>query len=554
MSSDTPQPKSPQQPASLAQPAAATSRAASSGRPPMLPIAIVAVETVVLAGLQYFEGTEWLSPANAFLAKASTVGVTLILLFLWFVFMAPVSRAARMRVGVVGLALVGLAFVVFRVEDVSGDIVPRLRFRWSRHADQALPKIETAADAPTVNLAETTPDDYPQFLGAERRATLTGLKLARDWNAQPPKKLWSRPIGAAWSSFAVVGPYAVTQEQRGEEELVACYDLATGKPLWAHSTPVRFEETLAGIGPRATPTIHEGKVYTMGAKGHLACLDGATGKTIWQHDVVSEFAAVPPIWGKSCSPLVYEDKVIVSAGAAEGKSLVAFNKNDGALVWSGGGDSSSYSSPTPMTLCGVPQIVIANSRSVASHDPASGRVLWQMSWPPGALEQNNVEPMVAQPVAIGDDRILITKGYGTGSAVWKVERENDEADAAWHVAPLWRANTLKTKFTNPVIRDGYAYALDEGVLECVDLNTGDKTWKRGKYGHGQVLLVDDLLLVQSEDGDIALVEADPKAFRELARHHAIEGTAWNPPALAGRKLLVRSNIEAACYELPATSP
>jgi outer membrane protein assembly factor BamB len=539
-------------------PRGAQAPAAPSAGRAVVPIVIVAVETLALAGLHYAEQSEWLSPANAFLAKFSTAALGVILLFAWFVLFSPLSRQARMWVGAIGLAAVAIAAAMFRIEGVSGDIVPRIRFRFSPHADQTLGRVETYDGSQPVDLSISESSQagkalYPQFLGLERRATVSGLNLARDWSAQPPKPLWRQPIGAAWSSFAIVGPFAVTQEQRGDEELITCYEVDTGKARWAHATAVRFEETLAGIGPRATPTIDDGKVYAMGAWGHLTCLDGATGKPLWQHNVLAEFDAADrmPKWGKSCSPLVYDDKVIVSAGGAGGRSLVAFDKTSGELLWSGGDDLSSYSSPTVMTLGGTPQIVIVNARSVAGHDPADGRVLWQESWPEGALETDSAEPMVAQPVPVGNDRILLTKGYGTGSALWQIRRDGDR----WRVEPIWRNKlSLKTKFTNAVIRDGYAYALDEGILECAEIATGRKMWKRGKYGHGQVLLIDDLLLVQSEAGDVALVEANPKEFRELTRFAALSGTCWNPPALAGRKLLVRSNLEAACYELPAASP
>jgi outer membrane protein assembly factor BamB len=535
----------------------------------IVPIVIVALEAVAQAGIHYAEQSESLSPANAFLAKASTAGAGVILLFAWFVLLAPVTRSTRIRVGLLALAIVALGLASLRIEDVSGDIVPRIRFRWSPHADEMLGKLQTDAQAEPVNLTATSATgigDYPQFLGPNRQATLSGVGLARDWSQNKPTQLWRQPIGAAWSAFAVVGPFAVTQEQRGAEELITCYELNTGKARGVHSTPVRFQETLAGIGPRATPTIHGGNVYAMGALGRLTCLDGATGKQLWQHNVASEFHAEEsssqfdaeesnsrfdaagrnPIWGRSGSPLIYDDLVIVSAGAPDGKSLVAFDKTTGELRWSGGDDGSSYSSPTVMTLCGVTQIVIVNATSVVGHDPADGRVLWQRAWP----DVGRASPNVAQPVAAGNDRILLTKGYGTGGALWQINHQGDD----WSVEQLWRANTLKTKFTNPVIHEGFVYALDEGILQCVDLETGRKKWKQGRYGHGQILLVDDLLLILSESGDVAIVEANPKALRELARFNALAGTCWNPPALAGRLLLVRSNEEAACYELPAASP
>ena len=513
-----------------------------------LPLVLIALEAVGLVLLQYARQAEWLPPAEIFLTQFSIVGAGTILLFLWFVFLSPASPTLRMRTGMAGVLLVALAALLVRPEGVTGDIHFRFNWRWAPRADETLPDAASqVADEVEVNLAETTPNDYPQFLGPNRRATLFDVHLARDWSEAPPKRLWRQPIGAGWSSFAIVGHWGVTQEQRGDDELVTCYDIDTGELQWAHATPVRFEELIAGVGPRATPTIDEGRVYTMGATGHVHCLDGATGKVIWHHDVVAETDATPPQWGKSCSPLIHENLVIVSAGAPGGKSLVAYNKNDGKLVWSAGDDPSSYASPTMMTLCGQPQIVMVNQSVTCGHDPADGHILWTHAWPdvPAAGSPN-----VAQPVAVGNDRILLSKGYGVGSTLWQIEREGDH----WSVKPLWKRNTLKTKMTNAVVRDGFAYGLDEGTLSCIDISNGRKKWKRRRYGHGQVLLVDDLLLVQSEDGQIALVEATPKRYNELARATVVDGQSWNYPAISGDKLLVRSQLEAACYELPVVSP
>ncbi len=512
-----------------------------------LPLVLITAEATALFGLQYAENSEWIPPAEAYLGKFSVVGLGTILLFLWFVFLAPATPTLRRSVGVVGLLLVLVAVATVKVEGVTGDVHFRFNWRWAPKADETLPDAATAvAEDAKVDLVETTPDDSPQFLGANRSAAFPDVTLAQDWDEQPPKLLWRQPIGAAWSSFAIVGPYGVTQEQRGEEELISCYDLRDGKLQWAHATPVRFEELIAGIGPRATPTIHEGKVYAMGALGDVDCLDGATGKPLWHHNVVTETGATPPQWGKSCSPLIHENLAIVSAGGPGGKSLVAYDKNDGRLVWSAGDDASSYASPVLMTLCGQPQIVMINQSVTCGHDPADGRILWQHPWP----EEGRESPNVAQPVAVGDDRILFSKGYGVGSTVWQVKHDGDE----WSIEPIWRSNNLKTKMTNAVVRDGYAYGLDENTLSCIDLATGNKKWKRGRFGHGQVLLVGEMLLVQSEDGQLALVAASPDKFQELTHMTAVDGQSWNYPALAGNRLVVRSDKEVACYELPVASP
>jgi outer membrane protein assembly factor BamB len=261
---------------------------------------------------------------------------------------------------------------------------------------------------------------------------------------------------------------------------------------------------------------------------------------------VAETGATPPQWGKSCSPLVHENLVIVSAGATGGKSLVAYDKHDGQLVWNAGDDASSYTSPVLMKLCGVPQIVIVNATKTSGHDPATGEMLWEHLWPEGGA----ASPNVAQPVLVDDDKLLLTKGYGVGATLWQFKVNGDE----WTIEPLWQNNNLKTKMTSAVVHEGYAYGLDEGMLCCLELASGKRKWKRTRYGHGQVLLAGDVLLVQSEGGDIALVELSPRKFSELAREHVVAGQSWNYPVLTGNRLLVRSEQEVACYELPAASP
>lgn len=515
------------------------------------PISVIVVAVLAVIALETIERVDALWPVASrmarfltpFLARVIVIGLSLIALALWFLFFSPLPRRTRFGAAVAVVAVFVALRAAFEIEGFTGDIMPRVRARWL-----AAPELQQASDAKT-DLTAVTADDFPEFLGPGRRATVGTTDLARDWSAQPPKQLWRQPIGAAWSSFAVVGPFAVTQEQRGEDEnkeSVTCYEVATGKLRWAYATPGRFSAALAGVGPRATPTIHEGKVYALGALGHFVCLDGETGKPIWHRNIVADNGARLPQWGKSSSPLIHENAVIVSAGGPDGKSLVAYDKLDGKLLWSAGDDASSYSSPTLFTLGGVPQIVIVNQQTVSSHDPSDGHILWQHVWP----DKDVPSPNVSQPLAVGDDRVLMSKGYGVGSALWQIKHDGDN----WSVEQLWRNNNMKTKMTNAVVRDGFVYGLDEGILSCIEVASGAKKWKKGKFGHGQVLLVDDLLLVQSEQGDVALVEARPEAYKELTRFTAVSGQSWNCPALSGHKLLVRTDQEAACYELPAASP
>ena len=468
--------------------------------------------------------------------------LSFLLMLLWLLFFSRLRWRIRLLAFGVVVLIILLSTTLFRVKGFSGDLVPLLEWRWSEKTAESL-----MGNAPTTPGAFSKA--YPQFLGPHRNGTVQGIKLARDWSKRPPQLLWRQPIGAGWSAFAVVGSSAITQEQRGEYEMVVCYDLKSGREQWSHSDHDRYEATPAGVGPRATPTIVEDRVYTLGATGILNCLDLTTGERIWSEDILYDNGAELASWGISGSPLVLDDLVVVSAGGRDGKSLVAYHKDTGERVWRAGSDPAGYSSPLITTLAGIPQILIFNFASVVAHNPNRGQVLWRHPWP-------NTTECIAQPVPLPGDRLFVSSGYGIGCKLFQIVRDEDNQLKA---ALMWETPRLKAKFTNVVHRDGYIYGLDDGVLVCLDLVDGQRKWKRGRYGHGQIILVDDpdgvknqngLLLVSAESGDVLLVEVNPNESKELARFPALASKTWNNPALAGQYLLVRNDREAACYELP----
>lgn len=344
--------------------------------------------------------------------------------------------------------------------------------------------------------------------------------------------------GEGWSSFAVLGAAAVTQEQRGDQEMVVRYDLESGRQVWAHADRTALLTTVGGRGPRATPTIADGHVYSLGATGILNCLELATGRLVWSRNVVEEHGARLADYGLPSSPLVVDDLVIVQIAQAE-RSLVAYRRSNGELAWRSGSGPGSYSSPILATLDGIRQVLIVNKWSVAGHLPETGRLLWSEDWRVGGDK-------ITPPLVIGPDRILVSAGYGAGSRLLYVRADGDGLRAE----EVWRSPRLKSKFGSMVAHRGTVYGLDDGVLTALAPATGERLWKAGRYGHGQMILVGDLLLIQTEKGDVVLVEASPDEHRELARLEALSGKTWNPPALAGRLLLVRNNREAVCIELP----
>jgi outer membrane protein assembly factor BamB len=482
----------------------------------------------------------------------STLAVTAVALTAWLAFFSRFPARVRWTgVAVVGAA--ALAFAgAFRARGVTGDLVPVLEPRWSRPATPPSPAAAAPALPPAAPAALPSPPsssgaapepaagEWPQFQGPGRDAVVSELRLAREWSARAPRLVWRQPVGDGWSGFAVSGGVAVTQDQDGGRERVLAFDLATGRPLWAHADDARYETVIAGIGPRATPAVQGGRVFTQGATGILNALDLATGRRLWTRDVVTDNGATLPEWGKSGSPLVAAGRVIVSAGGPGGRSLVAYEGSTGALAWTAGTDGASYSSPVRLTLAGRDQVVILNRASVAGHDAETGQLLWETPFPGG-------QPNVAVPIPIGPDRLLVSVGYGIGSKAYRVAAG---AGGSLQASLLWETPRLKSKFANLVTHGGYVYGLDDGVLTCIDPATGERTWKSGRYGHGQLLLLGGLLLVQSEDGELVLLEPMPQEHRELARFAALDGKTWNPPALAGRLLLVRNDRQAAAYELP----
>ena len=499
-----------------------------------------------------------------------------LLLLVWFLFLTGVPWRIKGAVAAVAVAAPAVLFAFFDISftgDMAIIFVPRAWWAGSREA--ALPHISglTRADGPAVAVR---PEDFPQFMGPERLGVVRGARLERDWAAHPPREIWRKKIGLGWGAFAVAGPFlsremradaalafgwgvmavpgqvAVTQEQRVGEELVVAYGGDDGEVLWAHAHPARFSEPMGGDGPRATPTLWGGKVFALGATGVLDCIDAGTGRPEWSVDTLPTNNAKNLQWGKSCSPLVVEDLglVVVSLGEGGDGALAAYDVKSGDRKWVGGDsvtDKASYSSPMLLTLGGERQIVSMNAATATGHDPKTGAILWRHALP-GAPPAR-----ASQPIPLSGDRLLLLCGYSTPGVLLKVKRDGDQ----WSTDEEYQTMKMQTKFTTAVVRDQYAYGLDDGALACLDLENGQQKWKVGarggpdRVGHGQVLLADDLLLVQAEQpGDVLLVEASPDGFHKLGVIHAFKEKTWNNPALAGNHLFVRNDREAACYEVP----
>ncbi len=536
------------------------------------------VGAIVLMIVALFATSRLVHPsiANGMMGMMLPVFATPILslaLVAWAVASRRLSSGAQRASLVAVLLLACGGFTLIRTGGINGDGGSDLHWRWTKSPEERLlaqigeePKALPSAPAataivqelvaakaseasvtpsatstpkpePTASIAAETGADWPGFRGPQRDSIIRGIRIKTDWAAAPPVELWRRPIGPGWSSFAVYGDLLYTQEQRGDDEVVACYHVTTGAPVWRHSDKVRFWESNGGAGPRATPTLSKGRVYTFGATGILNALEAGNGKVVWSRNVASDTDTKTPGWGFTSSPLVVEDLVIVAAAG----TLAGYDTGTGQRRWVGPKHGGSYSSPHQMTIDGVRQILLLNEAGATSLAPADGTVLWEHAWPGGAI---------VQPALTADGDVLINTIATTGGVGTRRLAVSHKA-GGWSVEERWMSNGLKPYFNDFVLHKGHAFGFDGNILACINLADGKRKWKGGRYGNGQLVLLpeQDLMLVLSEEGELALVEATTDQFKELARFPALNAKTWNHPVLVGDVLLARNGEEMAAFRL-----
>lgn len=379
---------------------------------------------------------------------------------------------------------------------------------------------------------------WTTFRGAKHDGVYALTPVSTNWPASGLAPIWKQPIGLGFASFAIADGRAFTLEQRRGQEVAVAYDVATGRELWTQAWSAEFYES-NGAGPRATPTWDNGRVYALGATGELRCLDANNGTVIWGKNILTENSAENLPWAMAASPLVVDDKVIVLPGGSPAKSVVAYNKNTGAPVWKVLNDTQAYVSPMLVELNGRRQIMVVSSSRVVGLTPENGALLWSYSW------NTDSGINVSQPIVIDKNRFFISSGYGKGAALVEVKGSGNSFTAT----TIWENINMKNKFNSSVFHNGYVYGLDEGILTCLDVNTGDRKWKGGRYGYGQVILAGDHLILTSDSGELALVKASPDQYTEVARFAALQGKTWNYPAIADGRLLVRNANEMAAYDI-----
>jgi len=460
----------------------------------------------------------------------------------WAVASRRLADGARHVTMVATILLACGMWTLVRSHGLTGDGMAELAWRWSKTPEERL--LARAPDVitePAAVEAEQTGAAWPGFRGPHRDGVVPGVRIDTDWSSSPPVELWRRPIGPGVSSFAVGRDLLYTHEQRGDDEVVACYNVNTGEPVWRHADTIRFWDSHVGAGPRATPALGNGRVYTFGATGILNALDAGDGAVSWSRNAAADTDAKLPYWGFVSSPLLVDDVVIVDAGA-----LVAYDLATGDPRWIGPTMGESYSSPHLLTIDGVPQILLLNPAGVTSVAPADGTLLWEYSWPGIGI---------VQPALIAEGDVLISMISEGAMPIGTRRIAIAHEPGRWTVEERWTSVRMKPSFTSIVVHKGHAFGFDGRILACIDVEDGERKWKGGRYGQGQLLLLpdQDLLLVVSEEGELALVRATPDEFTELARFPAIEGKTWNYPVLIDDLLLVRNGQEMAAFRLSLPS-
>jgi outer membrane protein assembly factor BamB len=458
-------------------------------------------------------------------------------LVLWATITRRFPSSKRRLAFVLMVVLCCGVFMVLRTGGLTAEFNNDLHWRWSRTPEQAL--LAQANEAPVssnTSVTTNTESGWSGFRGPQRDGIVHGVRIKTDWSASPPVELWRRPIGPAWSSFAVQNGRIYTQEQRGDEEIVSCYDVNTGKPIWRHSDNARFYESNAGPGPRATPSLNNGRLYTQGATGIVNALDAATGDVVWARNSVNDTGAKVPGWGIAGSPLVVNDLVVVAAAG----NLIAYDLASGKTRWVGPAGGSGYSSPQLMTINGIQQIVLLRSTGMISVSVADGKLLWEHAW--------GGEPIV-QPAVASNGDLLISVSESSGLRRVAV----GQASGGWTTQERWTTEDINPWFNDFVVHKGHAFGFDGSSLVCVNLDDGKLKWRGKRYGYGQLVLLpeQDVLLVLSEQGELALAKATPDGFTELAHFPALQGKTWNHPVLVGNVLLVRNDHEMAAFRLSA---
>ncbi len=391
-------------------------------------------------------------------------------------------------------------------------------------------------------------EDWPQLLGQQRDGIYRGdpKTLAPTWPAAGPKQLWEKKLGAGWSSPIISGGKLILFHRQDDKEVVECLNAADGKPIWKSDYETTYRDDFGfDEGPRGTPTIAAGRVFTFGAEGTLSAWDLATGKQLWSIPTRTQLNAGKGYFGMACSPLVEGSAVIVNIGGksdAGGAGIVAFDAATGKILWQATNHEAGYSSPIAATFGGNRWVLDLTRAGLVGLAPDSGKVHWIIPF----RSRTNASVNAATPLVIGE-QIFLTASYGTGAALLKFDPEKP--------AEIWRNDeTLSSHYATPIHRDGYLYGIDGRQeagcsLRCIELKTGKIMWTKEAFGAATLMLVGEDLLVLTEKGDLVRVAATPESFKEIARAKILDPDVRAGGALSSGLYYARDGKRLVCIDL-----
>ena len=415
-----------------------------------------------------------------------------------------------------------------------GGMIPHLGLHSS-------PEKRSSPSPAEANPLREITQNWSQFRGPQRDGNVP-LPSAHKPFSGPPNLRWKTSCGAGHSSIITIGNLIITLEQRGDSECLTARHMSDGSEIWEVSEPTRWNDMMSGEGPRSTPTLANGKIYTLFSNGMLACIDPTNGKRIWQTKIIEKNYDFPE-WGISSSPLIWKNMVIVNPGG-EQHAVKSYSAQSGKLIWESSlSGRGVYLSPTIIKLLGEDQLITAVTGKIVSLNPRTGNTRWEKAW---KIFLNNVQ--IVQPIAISDNNFLLAAGYGKGAECFSISRRLGKS--SYLLDSLWKSKDLKAKFSNPVLKNGYLYGFSENLLVCMEASTGKLHWRGKKYGYGRILVCGEQLLILGNTGVLTVVDANPENFNEVFSAPLLSNArCWNGPALVNGYLFARNGEEIACFDL-----
>ncbi|MBN1361449.1 MAG: PQQ-binding-like beta-propeller repeat protein [Sedimentisphaerales bacterium] len=374
-------------------------------------------------------------------------------------------------------------------------------------------------------------DDWPNYRGPNRDGISKETGWNTTWPAEGPKVLWKASIGIGFASMAVVDGRVYAMGNRNDQDTLYCFNAETGDEIWKKSYACPLYDKMHEGGPCSTPTVNGDAVYTFSKNGDAIRFDAATGTIVWHKNLVEELGVKNLIWYFAGSVVPVGDLVIFSAGP----SGTALRKSDGSVAWTSGTEVAGYATAVPATIDGQKCLVLVGAYEVFGVDPADGKVLWRYPWE-GYQEIN-----AADAVVIDGSTVFVSTGYNRGCTLLKI--------ADGKVTEAWKNREMSTQLNPAVFWNGYLYGFNgmigmrgpgKGMLTCLDPKTGDEKWAQPGLGTGSAMLADGKLIVLGEAGKLAIVEASPDGYKELASAQILSGRCWTVPVLANGRIYARN--------------